>query len=317
MINFKMFRIRFLKKQISAHYGAKQCEISHNHGDQEGDTSVQVPASYNIVSRMAGVGLVHAWVQLGHDGLPQEAGCPLQVREIYDSWRTQEHGCYKEELELVDTEIKTSDMILVFGYNPSLTGETAAQLSEVSQREFGNLGQSLGLIIVSEHPTHMDKFATIRINGNPDEALEKLKEALDLDSFSPIVVTETQMDANIEGNTNVTEETKQESGCKDEANDPACHDSSHRAFVADALTHFKQIEEDDPRIHHGRMLSETCLEAPDNNENKFEDKEHTLDYKIEKMINLVKLSRKTVFVMEALEADPVSCTLGNIMGKVI
>ena len=43
------------------------------------------------------------------------------------------------------------------------------------------------------------------------------------------------------------------------------------------------------------MLSETCLEVPDELGNEsFIDKEHSLDYKIEKMINLVKLSRKTI-----------------------
>ena len=26
----------------------------------------------------------------------------MQVREIYDSWRKQEHGCYKEELDRVE-----------------------------------------------------------------------------------------------------------------------------------------------------------------------------------------------------------------------
>ena len=114
-----------------AHYGAKQCEISHSHQHEGGDVdSKLVPGSYTAVSSMARVGLVHAWIQLGHDGLPQEAGCPLQVREVYDSWRTQEHGCYKEELEIVDKEIQESDMILVFGHSPALTGETADQVGE-------------------------------------------------------------------------------------------------------------------------------------------------------------------------------------------
>ena len=111
-----------------AHYGAKQCEISHSHQHEEEGESLLVPSSYTAVSSMARVGLVHAWVQLGHDGLPQEAGCPLQVREVYDSWRTQEHGCYKEELEIVDKEIQESDMILVFGHSPALTGDTADQV---------------------------------------------------------------------------------------------------------------------------------------------------------------------------------------------
>ena len=50
---------------------------------------MRVPAGHAAAAAMARAGLVAAWVQLGHDGLPQEAGCPLAVREIYDSWRDQ------------------------------------------------------------------------------------------------------------------------------------------------------------------------------------------------------------------------------------
>ena len=174
-------------RNILAHYGAKQCGISHSHQGED-DLDHEVPVSYTVAASMAKVGLVHAWVQLGHDGLPQEAGCPLQVREIYGSWRSQEHGCYKEELETVDKEIQEADMILVFGSSPALTGETAEKLGQISQREFGNLGQSLGLVIISDHQTSLDKFATIRINGCPDDTMEKLKEALDVDSMEPVEI---------------------------------------------------------------------------------------------------------------------------------
>ena len=66
-----------------------------------------------------------------------------------------------------------------------------------------------------------------------------------------------------------------------------CADSSHRAYIADALTHFKEIQPEDPRIYHGRILSETCLEEPDQSE----DREHTRSYKLEKLIDLVKVGR--------------------------
>ena len=39
------------------------------------------------------------------------------------------------------------------------------------------------------------------------------------------------------------------------------------------------------------------------------DVEHTLDYKVEKLINLVKMSKKTVFVVDAINSDPISCTV--------
>ena len=65
------------------------------------------------------------------------------------------------------------------------------------------------------------------------------------------------------------------------------------------------------------MLSETCLEVPDELSNEsFIDKEHSLDYKIEKMINLVKLSRKTIFIIDSMDSDPVSCTQSNNLDDV-
>ena len=292
------------------HYGAKQCGISHTH-DTDDDHGHSVPLSYQHVSALARVGLVHAWVQLGHDGLPQEAGCPLPVREIYDSWRTQEHDCYREELETVDTEIRSSDLILVFGHSPSLSGETADQLSQIAHRDYAHLGQSLGLVIMSQHSTHLDKCATIRVNGDPDTNLGKLCHLLELESMEPVEIKTTVREA-CEEVTDVGSTKDDYAHGDDDVKEVACLDSSHRAFVADALTHFKEIDPEDPRIHHGRMLSETCLEAPDESDTGvFEDKDHTLDYKLEKMINLVRLSKKTVFCVCAVESDPVSCTLAD------
>ena len=300
-----------------AHYGAKQCEISHSHGgENETNGNLKVPPSYEAASALASVGLVHAWVQLGHDGLAQEAGCPLQVREVYDSWRQQERGSYRQELEAVDSEISSADLILVFGPGPALTGDTAAGLAEVSGREFGTLGRSLGLVIISENASALDKLATIRLNGSPDTVLVTLTEELGVDSMEAVVIKPTVIEACDEvpdvGSATADDEEKdiKEQNVENDGDSPAaCLDSSHRAFVTDALTHFKEIQEEDPRIHHGRMLSETCLEPPEELEGFFEDKEHTLDYKIEKMINLVKMSKKTVFVVDAVKTDPISCTL--------
>ena len=101
----------------------------------------------------------------------------------------------------------------------------------------------------------MDKFATIRINHSPDTALEKLKETLDVDSMEPIQETIVIQDSceSVEDNgssmIDVSNEP-QEDGINNievNENEVVCRDSSHRAFVADALTHFKEIEADDPR----------------------------------------------------------------------
>ena len=304
-----------LQHSHEAHYGAKQCEINHSHnGEDEAAEDVKIPPSYEAASTLASVGLVQAWVQLGHDGLAQEAGCPLQVREVYDSWRQQERGSYRQELEAVDTEISSADLILVFGPRPALTGDTASGLADICGREFGDLGPSLGLVIISETATALDNIATIRVNGSPDTVLVKLAEELDVASMEAVVIKPTLVEACDEapdiGSIALDESHHDQDKKENDGETPvACLDSSHRAFVTDALTHFKEIQEQDPRIHHGRMLSETCLETPEEDDGFLEDVEHTLDYKIEKMINLVKMSKKTVFVVDAVNSDPISCTL--------
>ena len=309
------------------HYGAKQCCISHSHHGED----QAVPAGHRVISSLARVGLVQAWVQLGHDGLPQEAGCPLQVREIYDSWRSEDHQCYKDELSAVDTEIKQADLILIFGHNLSLAGKTAQTLSEISRRNYQDLGQSLGLVIISDTTTALDKFATVRVNQSADLALESLQDMMDIPSLPTITITEPALDVAEVGSAPDPAQSEEafpppeptsaeEAPTADvgrggdgadgdgdvgggggevdgdggevgggvrgsEGSEPPCADSSHRAYIADALTHFKQIQPGDPRIYHGRLLSETCLEEPEQSQ----DREHTRTYKLEKLIDLVKV----------------------------
>ena len=211
----------------------------------------------------------------------------------------------------MDAEIRAADLILVFGARPALDGATAAQLAEVADREYGALGPSLGLVIVAAAATALDKFATVKVNSCPDSALAALRAELGVDTMAPVTVPPAVVEACDQAADAGCAGAEAEAGDdgKSDGPDVACLDSSHRAFVTDALTHFKEIEEDDPRIHHGRMLSETCLEPPDEEGGQYRDKEHTLDFKIEKMINLVKLSKKTVFYMDGLDCDPVSCTV--------
>ena len=284
------------------HYGAKQCGMSHSHSPEPRI----LPTSYRVVSHLASLGLVHGWVQLGHDGLPQEAGSPLQVREIYDSWRSEEHDCYKEELTAVDTEIGKADLIIIFGHSLSLSGKTAQTMSDICSRDFQDLGQSLGLVIISDTRTHLDKFATVRVNSSPDLALENLVDMMDISSLPAITpqvnVSEAAEEVAVVGSSPDNEPSPDpDSGLGGEGSSDlvsesspvkevtgaqhSCADSSHRAFIADALTQFKVIDAEDPRIFHGRMLSETCLEEPQQSE----DLEHTKTYKLEKLIDLVKV----------------------------
>ena len=292
------------------HYGAKECGISHS------DVKTEVPSSYVAMKSFASAGLVHAWVQLGHDGLPQQSGFPYEVKEIYDSWRDLEQGSYKEELELVDAEIDKSDLIIILGFGGNLTGKTAELVSKISERNYENLGRSLGIIILSENPTDMDKFATIKINQSPDVAVEKLVQNMDLENRisdnSPqkavqISFNESSAEiADVGASASITidkamavEEPKEAESTKSK-----CPDSSHRALIVDTLVQFKTIPEEDLRIHHGRMVSETCLEIPEHEVDVMEDKAYTIEFKVGKLIDLMRMSKKTILCIDALGSEP-------------
>ena len=290
------------------HYGAKKCGISHSEVKEE------VPSSYLAMKSFATPGLVHAWVQLGHDGLPQQSGFPYEVREIYDSWRDLEYGSYKEELDTVDSEIGKADLIVILGFGGNLTGKTAELISKISERNYENLGRSLGIIIMSEKHSEMDKFATMKINQSPDITVDRLVTILDLENKSiqdttqeaiPISFNESSADvadvgASITPDKNIEIEVPNEA----DGNKSVCHDSSHRARIVDTLVQFKTIQEDDLRIHHGRMVSETCLEVPEEAEGMMEDKDYTIKFKVGKLINLIKLSKKTIICVDAFVSEP-------------
>lgn len=71
-------------------------------------------------------GLVHAWIQNGHDGLPQKAGFRAEdVTEVYNMWfDQQETGVefLQDELGKVDFEGEMVDLLLIFGdVTPGIT----------------------------------------------------------------------------------------------------------------------------------------------------------------------------------------------------
>ena len=214
----------------------------------------------------------------------------------------------------MDTEIGRADLILIFGHNLSLSGKTAQTLSDITRRDYEDLGQSLGLVIISDTNTSLDKFATVRVNQSPDVALENLQEMMEINSTSlptvtPVItISEPALDVAEVGSAPPPDPIHSEEtlppptteelttayvggdgggggGGGGGGSEKPCADSSHRAYIADALTHFKEIQPEDPRIYHGRILSETCLEEPDQSE----DREHTRSYKLEKLIDLVKV----------------------------
>ena len=112
------------------HYGTGQCALSHKQ-DVKTLPSNKVPSSYQDLARLAHAGLIQAWVQLGHDGLPQKSGFTGPIREVYDSWRDHHKDGYKEELNVVDAELAQADLVLVVTFGSAFSGSSAKVVSQV------------------------------------------------------------------------------------------------------------------------------------------------------------------------------------------
>ena len=98
-----------------------------------------------------------------------------------------------------------------------------------------------------------------------------------------------------------TNAEKEEACEEDVERRQACHspcptpDTSHRAQVTDCLSGTPSIPPGDPRLPHGRLLSNTCLETPKDGR----DREAMLDYKFRRLADLMRLSKKTILYMDA------------------
>ena len=98
------------------------------------------------------------------------------------------------------------------------------------------------------------------------------------------------------------EKAEKEEACEEEVERrQACHspcptpDLSHRAQVTDCLSGTPNIPPGDPRLPHGRLLSNTCLETPKDGR----DREAMLDYKVRRLADLMRLSKKTILYIDA------------------
>ena len=298
------------------HYGEGQCGLSHAKDTKilPGETA---PDCYTGLRRLAEAGLVHAWVQLGHDGLPQQAGFPGQVREVYDSWRDHHSQGYKAELTIVDAELAKADLILVLTFGSSFSGSTARIVSEVAGRLYAggpSLGRCLGLAVLGQTTTGLDSLATLRLNQVPDMAVAGLVKRLGdipmVKELSPIKFSESATEvagvgcgapARVARCSYASQDEKEEARDAAAERKQECHtpcptpDTSHRAQVTDTLSGVPVIGDADPRRPHGRMLAHTCLEPPVEGR----DREAIIDYKVRRLADLMQLSRKTLLYIDA------------------
>ena len=65
--------------------------------------------------------------------------------------------------------------------------------------------------------------------------------------------------------------------------------------MTDCLSGNPSIPSGDPRLPHGRLLANTCLETPKDGR----DREAMLDYKVRRLADLMRLSKKTMLYIDA------------------
>jgi hypothetical protein len=260
------------------HYGAGQCGLS-----QRGAKLVPgegPPACYPALAVLAQAGLLHAWLQRGHDGLPQRAGFPGPVLEVWDSWRDHHQEGYSQELAAADAEIAQADLVLVLTFGSPFTGSTARLVAEA-----GAPGARLGVAVLGQAATGLDPTAALRINLPPDQAIADLLASLgDLprpEGGGVVQVSDSAVEAaNVGGGApercSFAPAGEEGGGQRRLCPSP---DTSHRAQVADCLSGHPVLAAGDPRLPHGRLLANTCLEAPQDGR----DREAMLDYKVRRL----------------------------------
>ena len=238
------------------HYGTGQCALSHKQ-DVKTLPSNKVPSSYQDLARLAHAGLIQAWVQLGHDGLPQKSGFTGPIREVYDSWRDHHKDGYKEELNVVDAELGQADLVLVVTFGSAFSGSSAKVVSQVAGRMYGSISRCLGLVVLGQTETGLDTLATVRLNLSPEEAVAGLVKKLGniprvkVKQMSPVLLQDTATTvAGVGGGRTATQcsyasNLEKEEACQEEVERrQSCHspcptpDTSHRAQVTGSGDYF-------------------------------------------------------------------------------
>ena len=177
---------------------------------------------------------------------------------------------------------------------------------------YGSIGRCLGLVVLGQSSTGLDSLATVRLNLTPEEAVSglvnKLGDVPRVKLKEPVQLRDTATEVvGVGGGRAVTQcsyasKAEKEEACEEEVERrQACHspcptpDLSHRAQVTDCLSGTPNIPPGDPRLPHGRLLSNTCLETPKDGR----DREAMLDYKVRRLADLMRLSKKTILYIDA------------------
>jgi hypothetical protein len=141
------------------------------------------------------LGLLHGWVQAGHDGLAQKAGFPQHATlEPCGSWFDPSNpvvrpggGPHAREREWLAREAEQADLLIVVGVASSLpvsSSQCGAEVADwlithVAERSTLDVaGGCLGTVVLGLQQTGSDAESTLRLFGAPNELLPALVIAL-------------------------------------------------------------------------------------------------------------------------------------------
>ena len=159
------------------------------------------------------------------------------------------------------------------GATSDLLCEAAVRSTSGREYEAGGRGGALGVVIVSRKRTARDCQATLKINCQPDDLVKRLIDRYQILEDVPSEAVEDRL----KYEARVTE----------------------RSSVLSSLEEAVMYQEDDPRIHHGRLFSSICLLEPHRSEaGQLTDADNVLAYKLRHVNDLIKLSGRTLVFTE-------------------
>lgn len=145
-------------------------------------------AAHHALVRLYELGLVHIWVQTGHDGLAQKAGFPQPATlEPCGSWFDPSNPVVKpggvsraRERAWLAREAEQADLVLALGA-PFHFGADVADclITRAAERSTcGDASGCLGAVVLGLQQTASDADLTLRVFGTPNELLPALVAAL-------------------------------------------------------------------------------------------------------------------------------------------
>ena len=188
MLLASRFTVLYTGAGISASVVGQAARSGRNKRGWKGKGHEAEPTpTHFALARLCELGLVRAWVQQNHDGLPQKAGAPQElVNEIHGSWFDPSNPVVKyhgtlaaANLRAMDAAIARADLALVIG--TSLSGLNADRVAtETASKLDAKL--AMGAVVVNLQQTPEDGAATLRAFGASDdvtrETLGFIEEAL-------------------------------------------------------------------------------------------------------------------------------------------